>query len=164
MNGRFLSKKIRSQMGFTLLELLVVIAVIGVLASLAVPRLQNQLDKARFVEAVNTAGTYKSAVEACFARTNNLAVCISGSNGVPAAANTPSASGLVTNAGVANNANNNAVITVTTSMGAVAAVPGGANAVAGLTYQLTPVAPAAGTSDGLTWTVGGTCAAAAVCP
>ena len=60
------------QAGFTLLELLMVIAVIGILATIAVPRLQNYSQKAKFTEVINIAGSYKMAVEKCIADTGVL--------------------------------------------------------------------------------------------
>ena len=148
MNGRLLSKKLHNQLGFTLLELLVVIAVIGVLASLAVPRLQTQIQRARFVEVVNATGPFKTAVEACALRINAVAGCVNGAQGIPAAAGA-STSGIVASVAVGANG----VITATGGAGV------GAN-----TYILTPVIPAAAASaDGLTWAVGGSCLANALC-
>jgi prepilin-type N-terminal cleavage/methylation domain-containing protein len=47
--------------GFTLLELIVVIIVLGVLASLAVPRYFEVVERARTAEAVSILGTLRSA-------------------------------------------------------------------------------------------------------
>ena len=142
--------KTRKQSGFTLLELLVVIAVIGILASLAVPRFQNQLKKAKFVEVINATGPYKTAVEICVQRGNALATCIAGNNGVPAAS-AASTSTVVASVNVAGNG----VITAT----------GGA-LVDGDTYRLTPALPAAAVgvnASGLAWAIGGTCLASGLC-
>ena len=51
----------RNHQGFTLLELLVVVVIIGILASLAVPRFIKTIEKARVAEAKNILGEIRSA-------------------------------------------------------------------------------------------------------
>ena len=50
--------------GFTLVELMVVILIVGVLAAVAIPLLQGRIDEARWSEACATAGTIRVAVRA----------------------------------------------------------------------------------------------------
>jgi prepilin-type N-terminal cleavage/methylation domain-containing protein len=71
-------------LGFTLVELLITIAIIGVLTSVAVPTYRHYLLKARYSEIVSATGPYKLAVIACYYKTNDLAQCDGGTNGIPA--------------------------------------------------------------------------------
>ena len=50
---------------FTVLELIIVIIVIGVLASLALPRFFKTIDSSRSIEAVNAVGMLKRAADRC---------------------------------------------------------------------------------------------------
>jgi type IV pilus assembly protein PilA len=50
--------------GFTLVELMVVVLIVGILAAVTVPLLRGRIDKAKWVEANATAGALKTAVRA----------------------------------------------------------------------------------------------------
>ncbi len=52
---------LKGKAGFTMLELLMVVIIIGILATLAVPQYMNFVEKARAAEAVNTMGAIRSA-------------------------------------------------------------------------------------------------------
>jgi type IV pilus assembly protein PilA len=53
----------QSESGFTLVELLVVMLILGLLAAIAIPAFFNQRDKARDAEAKSTAKTAQTAME-----------------------------------------------------------------------------------------------------
>ncbi len=53
------------QKGFTLIELMIVVAIIGILAAIAVPAYQNYTLKSRYSEVVNAVAPFKLAVEMC---------------------------------------------------------------------------------------------------
>ncbi len=52
----------RNQQGFTLIELMIVIAIIGILAAIAIPAYQDYTVRAKVTEGLNLAGGAKTAV------------------------------------------------------------------------------------------------------
>ncbi len=74
-----------NQKGFTLIELMIVVAIIGILAAIALPAYQNYTDKAKFTEVINATAAAKSAVEVCAQVDGKVDDCDAGSNGIPAA-------------------------------------------------------------------------------
>ena len=133
----------RAQQGFTLIELMIVVAIIGILAAIAIPAFQKNVEKSKFAEALSMAQGYKTAVALCF---NTLGVregCNANTNGIPAL---PAAMPTNVAAGVGTFVTDG-VINIT----AVAAA-------GGYTSVMTP------TLDGgvIKWVQSGTCSGAAV--
>ncbi|WP_085918496.1 pilin [Halomonas sp. CSM-2] len=56
-----------TQQGFTLIELMIVVAIIGVLASIAIPQYQNYTARAQVSEAFNLASAYKTTMSEFYA-------------------------------------------------------------------------------------------------
>jgi len=83
-----------TQQGFTLIELMIVIAIIGILAAVALPSYQNYTKKAAFSEVKLAAGPYKTGVEVC-SLTNPLSACDTGANGVPASSGSQAVASVV---------------------------------------------------------------------
>ncbi len=50
----------KNQKGFTLIELMVVIVIIGILAAIAIPSMSGVSDKARASEAINSIGAFEN--------------------------------------------------------------------------------------------------------
>ena len=58
--------------GFTLIELMIVVAIIGILASIAVPAYRDYMCRARISEAISSPGPVKNAVAAYYADRDGL--------------------------------------------------------------------------------------------
>ena len=139
----------KAQQGFTLIELMIVVAIIGILASIALPAYKTYTMKSRFTEVVMAASAPKTAVEVC-AQIQGLTAgavtgCGSGSNGVPVDLGTLG----------------NIKSVTTTNAGVVTAVANNTNGFVGTeSYILTPTVDANGK---ITWAITGTCLGLGYC-
>lgn len=58
--------------GFTLIELMVVILIVGILAAASIPMMRGRIESAKWAEAAAMAGTVKSAVRVVYAEDDDI--------------------------------------------------------------------------------------------
>ena len=129
----------KKQSGFTLIELMIVVAIIGILAAVALPAYQTYTQKAQFTEVVLATSAPKAAVEIGAQTGIALTALDGGANGVIDLGATGFVASVVTVDGV---------ITAT-----------GVAALGSVTYILTPTL----VNGQIQWAATGTCFAAGLC-
>ncbi|EIS3744030.1 prepilin-type N-terminal cleavage/methylation domain-containing protein [Aeromonas hydrophila] len=142
----------KKQSGFTLIELMIVVAIVAILAAIALPAYQTYTKRAKFSEVIAAVGPAKTAVE----------VCVQGYTGSSLASDCAAAG----NAAVSGAFNTAIVNTVGVSNTTLAITGTGQSAVFGqaTTYVLAVsggVVPSAGSN--IIWQISGSCRTDGLC-
>ncbi|MBT9098676.1 prepilin-type N-terminal cleavage/methylation domain-containing protein [Methylovulum psychrotolerans] len=144
----------KMQQGFTLIELMIVVAIIGILAAIAIPAYQTYTERAKFTEVVQSTAAAKLGVEICYQDLGTLTNCTGGTNGIinvaPGSTADKYADSVITTGG--------SILATSKSVFA----PGGATS---YTYGLIPDVTTDSTNNKISWAIdpASTCIAQALC-
>ena len=130
----------KMQKGFTLIELMIVVAIIGILAAIAIPAYQDYTIRSQVTEGLNLAGAVKAAVAESYA-----------DKGVWPATNLEA--GLVDAAGLAVNPSGKYVTGITVTNGTID-ITYGNQANANIAANILSLNPGLSTNDDVIWLCG----------
>jgi len=75
-------KQTMKQKGFTLIELMAVVAIIGILATISLPVFNHYIEKSKAAAGLASLGTFKNDVAVCFMHEDEFDNCDSGSEAI----------------------------------------------------------------------------------
>ena len=78
-------KSLKKSKGFTLIELMIVVAIIGILAAVAIPAYNDYTQTTKASAGIAGLSSFKTTVAMCFQKEGSLKLCKAGSKGIPSA-------------------------------------------------------------------------------